>query len=199
VLRSHSVWNNYLCHMTELGKYKRLSDAEEALDCLQKMPVHSKLKTDFLAISRIDVQPYEKDPYLLGKRLALRENSAKKDRPSPMMLEDVDHSQSGSSRKPNQIENELDRHQVPHLAKLSRSPAIHDAKFNQIQAEKTGSLRDQRDERPSKEASPGPKTLRDLIKKPVKISKKGNKEKTDAFNLEKELANFDFDQKLLGD
>lgn len=185
--------------MSEQGKYKLLADADQAFDCLQKLPVHSKLKPDVLSISQIKVQPYERDPYLLGKRLAYRDNSEMNCRGAPMLVEDIDTSRSKDKFNHHEMQNELGKPHLKDSGHKARAFAEADS-ANYLQSSDLKSKnRRMVEDAPSKEASPGPKTLRDLIKKSSKPSKKPGQEKVGIFNLEKELANFDFDQRLLGD
>jgi hypothetical protein len=197
VLKTHSVWNNFLFHMNETGKYKRLEDSDEALETLQKLASHAKLRSDQLTIKRIEVKPYEKDPYLLGKRMLMRESSGKKDRGGAMMLEEIEVSDASACKRPGTIVNELDYRQktaVPLPVPQSRGLKTDIRNSAQEKPEeKTPKQSSKTTENPASE----PKTLRDLIKKPAASSKKKGQEARARFNLLTEVENFDFESNLL--
>lgn len=200
MLKTHSVWNNYLFHMNENSKYKRLHDMDEALETLQKLSMPTRLKGDTLFINRIEVRPHEKDPYLLGKRLSQRDSSAKKERDNSMMLEEIEVSNGSSIKKSIRMDNELDRIRDCPNPKPSWPPVVKETTNSSNGNLKSLLMKsDDNKRQDSEEANEGPRTLKDLIKKPPAASSKKSIGKAGTFNLAKELENFDFDQRLLED
>ena len=196
VLKTNTIWNNYLCHMNDQKKVKVLSNDDDALDTLGQIPIHSKLRVDQLDISPFDVKQSTRNQDTLGKRMILENTDNQADHSCALNEKTLDISNAIQQLKSNKMNIEYDSHQsnssLMLLQDQSKPKKIEKPHSQDKHSEKKPKVVEDRQDIDSK----GPKTLRDLIKPPPAAKKSKSKTKSNIFNLAKEVENFNFEDEL---
>lgn len=196
VLSTNPVWSNYLHHMNSESKYKQMRDMDEALEVLNKLPSHSKIKGDLLPNIKRHTQPADSDTHLLGKRFANRDDKNVNRNSRKMDLEELSNLDRSGLKQSSQMDTEFPLESVnTTVVSISSIQKVSKKEKSRMNEEETRIQIKEMPDNKTREDS-GPKTLKDLVKGPKPLNKKSSQDFGEVFNLARELRNFDFDQNL---
>jgi hypothetical protein len=168
--------------MHEGHKYKILDSDTEARQVTKDLSLPIRVKTDFLAISKIKEKQEDKDPYSLGKRALSRMIAVPRDipeRPNPMDLEPLPTVE---------IKKEFS-----HNESIDKSPGRLSGKSSKKKQIQHNDGKQEKSDSKIHSKSDKKATLRDLIMSKPMLKKKNSEETRTKFDLAKEIEGFNFD------
>lgn len=195
VLKRHAVWNRYLRDMNLNHKIKALLDMDSAIETLNCVPVHTKLRVDHLSICQSDIKQSAPDDQVLGKRMMLepiRNQSVVEQR---MNVEDISHTQRKDVNNSKKMDLEFEYKLPNQRETLQKKPSRPEAQIIKSKEGPIVNLKKKSEDKVELDRS-GPKTLKDLIKSSAVNKKSGTKKSLKTFDLVAELGNCNFEKEL---